>query len=283
MKRILAAAFFTLTLIGTQCQIAAAQEGSKPIPPFQIFDNLYYVGLDSVSAYILKTSGGLILIDSLYQEFADHIPMAMQQLNLNPKDIKYILVTHAHTDHSGGANAIQKRSGARVGMAEGDWQMNSPGTYMSSGGQRRVFEPIHRDLIIKDGDTLKLGETTLKFYVTPGHTPGVTSLEFPVLDQGKTYKAFLFGGIGLNTVTGVRAAQQFVESVRRVMAVPDVQVNITNHPEAAQILERAKKLPSRKPGDPHPFVDPQRYRTWLQSMLDSGQKKLEAERAANRP
>jgi|SRR5207249_2956979 len=283
MKRILAVTFFRLILIVTQCQIAAAQEGSKPVPPFRIFDNLYYVGLDSVSAYILKTSGGLILIDSLYQEFADHIPMAMQQLNLNPKDIKYIIVTHAHTDHSGGANAIQKLSGARVGMAEGDWQMNSLGTYMSSGGQRRIFEPIRRDLVIKEGDALSLGDTTVKFYVTPGHTPGVTSLEFPVLDQGKRYKAFLFGGIGLNTVMGVRAAQQFVDSVRRVMAVPDVQVNITNHPEAAQILERARKLPTRKPGNPLPFLDPQGFRMWLQTMLESGQKKLEAERAANRP
>jgi metallo-beta-lactamase class B len=283
MKRILAVTLFALILIGTQCQTAAAQEGSKPVPPFQIFDNLYYVGLDSVCAYILKTSGGLILIDTLYVEFADYIPKAMQQLGLNPKDIKYIIVTHAHTDHSGGAIALQDLSGARVAMAEGDWQMNSLGKYVSSGGPTRVFPPIRRDMVIKDGDTLKLGDTTVKFYITPGHTPGVTSLEFPVFDHGKEYKAFEFGGIGLNTVNGARAARQFIDSVKRVMAVPGVQVSITNHPEAAQILERAKKLPSRKPTDPHPFVDPEGFRTFLQTTLAAGEKKLQAELAANRP
>src|SRR2546429_22773 len=169
MRRILVIMLFMIPF-------AAAQEGSKPVPPFQIFDNLYYVGLDSVCA-----------------EFSDQIPKSMQQLKLNPADIKYIILTHAHTDHTGGANALQALTKARVGMAEGDWQMNSLGTYMSSGGQHRQFKPIRRDLVIKDGDTLTLGDTTIKFYITPGHTPGVTSIEFPVFDQGKRYKAFMFG------------------------------------------------------------------------------------------
>src|SRR3989442_15921426 len=89
------------------------------------------------------------LVDTLYEEFADQIPKSMQQLKLNPKDIKYIIVTHAHTDHTGGANALQALTGARVGMAEGDWQMNGLGTYTSSGGQHRQFKPIRRDLVIK--------------------------------------------------------------------------------------------------------------------------------------
>src|SRR5437016_8982090 len=156
-------ALFTMIMTVWQVPFAAAQENSKPVPAFQIFDNLYYVGLDSVCAYILKTSGGLILIDTLYEEFADQIPKSMQQVKLNPKDIKYIIVTHAHTDHTGGANALQDLTGARVGMAEADWQMNSTGTYMSSRGERRQFKPIRRDLVIKEGDTLTLGDTTIRF------------------------------------------------------------------------------------------------------------------------
>src|SRR5437879_4047738 len=180
MKRILFMTLFTAIFIACQILFAVAQENSKPVPAFQVFDNLYYVGLDSICAYILKTSGGLILIDTLYEEFADQIPKSMQQVKLNPKDIKYIIVTHAHTDHTGGANALQALTGARVGMAELDWQMNGTGTYMSSRGERRQFKPIRRDLVIKEGDTLTLADTTIKFYITPGHTPGVTSIEFPV-------------------------------------------------------------------------------------------------------
>jgi glyoxylase-like metal-dependent hydrolase (beta-lactamase superfamily II) len=139
--RILVCAFLTVVMAAWQMP-AWAQENSKPVPAFQIFDNLYYVGLNSVCAYILKTSGGLILIDTLYEEFADQIPKSMQQVKLNPKDIKYIIITHAHTDHTGGANALQALTGARVGMADADWQMNGTGTYMSSRGERRQFKPI---------------------------------------------------------------------------------------------------------------------------------------------
>src|SRR2546430_6689485 len=107
--------------------------------------------------------------------------------------------------------------------------MNGLRSYKSSERKHRQFKPIRRDLVIKDGDTLTPGDTTIKFYVTPGHTPGVTSIEFPVFDQGKRYKAFMFGGMGTNTVNGIRSAEQFVNSVKRVMAVPDGQGNITNH------------------------------------------------------
>ena len=260
-----------------------AQDNAKPFPPFQIFDNLYYVGLDSVSAYVLKTSAGLILIDSLYAEFADHIPKAMQQLGLNPKDLKYVIVTHAHVDHAGGAKAIQSLTGARVAMAEADWEMIARGGYISSQGEKRVFQPLARDMVTKDGETLKLGDTAIKMYITPGHTAGVTSLEFPVFDQGKQYKAFVLGGMGLNTVNGVRATEQYMDGVRRVMTMPDIQVNIQNHTPAAQLEDRRTKLASRKAGDPHPYVDAAGFQNTLRSQLASAEKKLAAEKAANRP
>src|SRR2546425_4166591 len=100
MKRILVMTSLTMMLIACQTPFAAAQENSKPVPAFQIFDNLYYVGLDSVCAYILKTSGGLVFGDTLYEKFADLIPQFMQEVKLNPQDIKYIHLTHAHTDHT---------------------------------------------------------------------------------------------------------------------------------------------------------------------------------------
>jgi metallo-beta-lactamase class B len=261
----------------------SAQDNAKPVPPFQIFDNLYYVGLDSVSAYVLKTSAGLILIDSLYAEFADHIPKAMQQLGLNPKDLKYVIVTHAHVDHAGGAKAIQSLTGARVAMADADWEMIARGGYISSQGEKRVFPSLARDMVTKDGETLQLGDTAIKMYITPGHTAGVTSLEFPVYDQGKPYKAFVLGGMGLNTVNGVRSTQQYIDGVRRVMTMPDIQVNIQNHTPAAQLEDRRTKLASRKPGDAHPYVDAAGFQNMLRSQLASAEKKLAAEKAANRP
>jgi metallo-beta-lactamase class B len=263
MKKALVAGLFALILM-----TAIAQQNARPIPPFKIFDNLFYVGIDWVAAYVVKTNAGLIMIDTLYDTFTDHAVKAIEQLRMNPKDIKYIIVTHGHNDHVGGVKAIQSLTGARVAMAEGDWAMSK----------------LPRDIVVKDGDTIKLGDTALKLYLTPGHTPGVTSLELPVFDGGKQYKAFMFGGQGLNTVNGVASTQTFINSVKRVMTLSaGTLVPLANHPDTFQILQRGEKMPSRKPDDPHPFVDPDRFGTWLSGLLVNAEKKLETEKSAARP
>jgi len=244
-----------------------AQRDAHPVPPFKMFDNLYYVGIDWVSAYVLKTSGGLIMIDTLYDNFADHTLKSIQELGMNPKDVKYVIVTHGHNDHVGGVKSTQSATGARVAMAEGDW----------------VMSKLTRDIVVKDGDTIKLGDTTLKLYLTPGHTPGVTSIEFPVFDNGKEYKAFIFGGHGQN-FSGVQTTQTYINSVKRVMTLAaGTQVPITNHPDPFQILQRGEKLAARRPGEPNPFVDPDGFTKWLNQLLANAEKKLDDEKKAGRP
>ncbi len=270
MNRFSRGILFALLLIAGRGSNVFAQDNARPVPPFKIYDNLYYVGFDSLGAYVLQTSAGLILIDSLYPETKEYIPQTLPKLGLNPKDIKYVIVTHAHTDHTGGAKAIQDLTGARIGMAEADWDMVAKGGYTSSTGQPRIFDPIRRDLVIEDGDTLTLGDTSLAFYVTPGHTPGVTSIELFVSDQGKKLKAFMFGGIGLNTVNGVKAVEQFITSVRRVMAVPGVEVSLSNHPNARQLQEQRGK------------VGPEGFRSAMRTILANAEKKLESEKTAGR-
>jgi metallo-beta-lactamase class B len=263
MKRTLFVAIFAFVLM-----TAIAQQNARPVPPFKMFDNLYYVGIDWVAAYVVKTSGGLIMIDTLYDTFTEHAVKAIEQLGMNPKDIKYVIVTHGHNDHVGGVKAVQSLTGARVAMAEGDWAMSK----------------LPRDIVVKDGDTIKLGDTTLKLYLTPGHTPGVTSIELPVFDGTKQYKAFMFGGQGLNTVNGMATTQTFISSVKRVMTLSSgTLVPLANHPDTFQILQRGEKMAARKPQDPHPFVDPGRFGTWLTGLLANAEKKLETEKTAARP
>jgi metallo-beta-lactamase class B len=246
--------------------VTALQQPPHPVPPFQIFDNLYYVGIDWVSAYILKTSDGLIMIDTLYDEFTNDAVKGMQQLGLNPKDIKYVIVTHGHDDHAGGVKAIQALSGARVVMAEGDWTMTG----------------LHRDIVVKDGQTITLGDATVKLYLTPGHTPGVTSLEFFVFDKGRRYKAFLFGGHGQN-FSGAKTTETYIASVKRVISLAaDADVPITNHPDAFQIVQRSALLKNRKEGDPNPYVRPDEFKTWLRQLLTNAEKKLAQEKEAGR-
>ena len=246
----------------------AGGQNAKAIPPFRIFDNLYYVGIDYVCSYILKTGAGLIMIDTLYGDFVNHTVDAVKQLGMNPKDIKYVLVTHGHQDHFGGAKMIQAFTGAHVVMAEADWAL------MERTNRGVPDSIVRRDIVAKDGDSIKLGDTTVKFYVTPGHTPGVLSMEFPVNEGNKQYKAFLFGGANV-TSNKAEDFEMFITAVKRLMTtLSGVDVNLTSHPWQAGILERGEKLRSRKPGDANPFVDPQGFKAFLQERLTDAQTRL---------
>src|SRR5688500_6521429 len=165
MKKINALVFATLIVLTGVVGIETAQSQTRQfndpffktvsppsveaVPPFAIFDNLYYIGSNDVAAFVVKTSAGLIMIDSLYDDrLTDHVVRAIQQLGLNPKDVKYVIATHGHRDHFGGAKAIQALSGARVAMAEADWKLVE-----ALSGPAAQAVP-RRDMVVKDGDTI---------------------------------------------------------------------------------------------------------------------------------
>lgn len=249
-------------------------QNAKAIPPIKMFDDLYYVGIDYVSAYVVKTSAGLIMVDTLYDKWVDHGIEAIRELGLDPKDIKYIVVTHGHNDHFGGAKAVQTLSGARVMMTEEDWKL------MERSAARNPDSVVSRDIVIKDGDTLKLGETIFKFYITPGHTPGVASMEFPVHDGGKQYKAFLFGGHNV-TSNQIPAFEMMITSVKRLMStLSGVDVNLTSHPWAALILERGEKMKAGKSQNLNPYVAPEEFKAFLRERLTDAETRLAAAKLA---
>lgn len=241
--------------------LLAQQEQSRE--PFKIFDNLYYVGIDFVSSYLVTTSDGLILLDSTFAESADMVLENVRTLGFDPADIEYVFVSHGHGDHAAGAPRIKAVTGARVGMTREDWAMTG----------------VPADLVIADDESIALGDTTFHFYVTPGHTPGVLSMEFPVRDGVRTYKAFMFGGVGLN-FSGVDRTEMYLDSVRRLQAMDGIEVSVTNHQGAGQIFARADRLAGRRAGDSHPFVDPDGFTRWLERLERNAEAKLVEERAA---
>jgi len=249
-------------------------DNAKTVPPFKIFDNLYYVGIDWVSSYLITTDDGLILIDALYRNYPAHILQSVKQLGFDPKKIKYILCTHGHFDHCEGADTLQKITHARIGMTETDWQI-AEGKIKNE--YANVNARLTRDWTIRDGDSLKLGGTTIKFFVTPGHTLGVLSMSFPVHDGGTTYNAFILGGVGLN-FEGVKQTELYLQSTDRIMKMKNIAVNITNHPDPGKIFQRARLLQTRKTGEPHPFVATEDFQTWLKELKANAEKKLEQEK-----
>ncbi len=244
---------------------ASAQGGdftAQTRDAFRIFDNLYYIGVDLVSAYLVTTSEGLIVIDTLFAASSDTLLDNIRAVGFDPDDVEYIFVSHGHGDHAQGAPLLKEATGARVGMTAEDWDMT---------GQTR-------DMVMTDGQTVTLGDTTFTFYVTPGHTPGVLSMAFPVRDGERTHNAFMFGGMGLN-FSGVDRTEMYIDSVRRVRQMDGIEVNVTNHEGAGQIFARADRLADRATGDPHPFVDPDGFYAWLDTLEANAQVKLKEERA----
>ena len=131
---------------------------------------MYYIGIGWVSAYLVDTGDGLIMIDALYGDFVDTAIEDIKGLGFDPEDLEYILVTHGHFDHVGGAGEFQQQFGAQVVMTEADWELTE--AFFGSSEQALV-----RDVVVSDGDEIVLGNTTVRFYVRSGHTAGVLSLE----------------------------------------------------------------------------------------------------------
>ena len=275
---IIGVAFFLFQMV----VVANAQELSgqdnpevQRVEPFQVFDNLYYVGGKWVAAWLLETDQGLILFDSLYGDLTDLVIDGIRELGFDPDDVRYIIITHAHYDHIGGARRFQEEFGSVVMMTEADWQMTEEDPIY-----RKYPKPI-RHLSVSDGSTLNFGRIRLRFMVTPGHTPGVLSTRFTVYDQGYPHVAFMFGGVGLN-FSGVERTESYINSVERLQQLPNVEVNIPNHQGSGEVFERYEILKDRRDGDPHSFVDPESWNAWLDILLLNAQSKLEHEKAETR-
>src|SRR5262245_36901318 len=138
----------------------------QKIEPFKVFDNLYYVGPGYVSVWLLTTPEGNVLFDSAQEPYVDFVIGNIRKVGVDPKTIKYIILSHGHLDHFGGAAKIQEVSGARVVGVEEDWKMiEEAGSRPGRGGSAAPRVP-KRDMVVKEGDTLALGGQTFKFHQT---------------------------------------------------------------------------------------------------------------------
>jgi len=249
--------------LGGILAVCLPRTGPDPRPandtaePAKVFDNLYYVGLQSVSAWAVTTSQGIILIDTLNnaQEAQNSIEGGLRKLQLNPADIKYIIITHAHADHYGGATYLANKFHAQLVMSDLDW------TYLE-GQQQQPAAPNRgpipkRGMSVKDGDKLTLGDTTIELYLTPPHTPGTLSLIIPLKEGAMRHVAAEWGGTAFNfapTPENFRTYAASAERFAKIAADKGADLPLSNHPTFDDALLKIQALKMRKPDQPHPFV-----------------------------
>ncbi len=248
-------------------QIDYADVEAQRREPFKMFDNLYYVGVQRVGAHLITTTEGLILLDATYDHLANQVLENVRTLGFDPGEIRYILISHGHNDHAGGARRIQQVTGAKIAIGEGDAETLARG----SEGGTFPFPGVTPDLRLKDGDEITLGDTKLQVHLTPGHTPGTISLEWTVYDDGTPRKALFFGGPGVNA----QDLGAFMDSVRCLQRIDDAEVLVLPHPFLENQFGRAARLALREAGDPNPFVAPDQNRAFLASLIERAKRRTQ--------
>ena len=265
------------TIIDTIKLMGSPDGGSIRIAPFQLFDNVYFIGFKTVSAYLVTTSDGLVLLDAGFPQTVDALVENIRSLGLKPESIKYILVSHSHIDHFGGAGRVKELTGARVVMSAEDWKAVDEQQEAAQKGGRDLGVRLVRDIVKGEGDSLQVGDTAFKFYFTPGHSPGALSTEFKVFDRGKEYRALSPGGMGMQFSAEWTAA--YIKSLEHLKELGPWDVLIGNHPFylVPEVEEGRRALANRGDG-PNPFVSgPHKIDEWLDSGIRVAKAKLVAE------
>jgi metallo-beta-lactamase class B len=217
--------------------------------PVKVFDDLLYVGMTEFSTWAVTTSEGIIVIDPIFDySVEDEVVEGLRKLGFDPADIRYVLVSHGHYDHAGGAKYLQERFGARVLLSAADWDL------LEQNGAAWV---PRRDIEVVDGQKLTLGDTTLEMYLTPGHTNGTISTLLPVKDGSNPHVAALWGGTLFNFGPDAARFAAYAESAERfreVAARAGADVLLSNHTDYDGSKEKLPALANRRPDEPHPYV-----------------------------
>src|SRR4051812_39464060 len=177
--------------------VAGNARGNSPaaaeLEPVKLFDNVYAVGNSEATVYAIVTPQGIILIDSGYADRVETVVVAgLKKLGLDPANVKYVLLGHGHADHFGGARYFQEHYGAKIGTTAADWALIYPANLTAD--QAAAQGRPKPDLVLSEGQPVKLGDLTVTPVAIPGHTPGSLAFIFPVRDRGQNHVAGLFGG-----------------------------------------------------------------------------------------
>ena len=271
---------------------------NQPVKPFRVIGNLYYVGMAGVSAFLITTPQGHILTDGGLPESAAPIAANIKALGFDIKDVKILLNSHAHFDHSGGLARLKAESGARFYASAADRPILESG-HIGWGPAAKVdAPPLHVDRAFNDGDSFSLGGVTLTAHITPAHTPGCTTWTYEMppsafagtsasyghlprkAGEGLTVMFFCSISVAGNPLVGNTGYPDIVAQYRAGFArLEKMKADIFLAPHGDQFGMK-DKLARVKPGAPNPFVDPGELPRFLAGQKAAFETELARQQAA---
>jgi len=269
MKRTL----FVLLVFAAPLYAQTNPDWHRAIPGFKIAGNLYWVGTADLAVYLINTPEGNILINSDFPEDVPLIRKSIEQLGFKYADTKILLSSHAHGDHDAATSIIQKETGARVMVMDGD---------VAEVESTRPGRPGARvDRVLHDGDTVTLGGSTLTAHLTAGHTKGCTTWTMQVNDSGRRLNAVIIGSPNVNAGTALvsnknypQIAQDYVKTFKVLKSLP-VDLFLGAHGAYFGMLAKYDRL---KTGGANPFIDPAGYKAYVEEREATFLKELEKQK-----
>ena len=249
--------------------------------PFQIYGTLYFVGNTWCSSHLIDTGDGLLLLDTPCLHELAYLINNIYKLGFKLADLKYIVVSHAHSDHYGAVRALVHLTGAKTFMGRVDAEdlMAHPERQKNLNQGCRYDEFFEPDVLLEDGDVIKLGNTKMRCVLTPGHTLGVMSHFWEAYDGEESKKVGIYGGAGFVTLTKSRMEREgipehlredFRTSIEKVWD-EDVEIMLGNHPFHNDTYDKNER---RTENGENPFIDPTEWKRYLQELKDCYQEFL---------
>jgi len=233
----------------------------RPVTPFKMADHTWYIGTEGLSALLIKTNAGAILIDGGVPYSAKMLINNMKKLGVSPKDLKWIVFTHGHYDHAGSLAEIKSLTGALVASN------NESAALAGRGGKNDIhfgdkypFKAFKTDRYLMDGEVIELGGISLKAHFTPGHTPGSLSWTWTDQREGKNIQIAYVDSLsapGYKLVNNSRypnIVEDFKKGIAKVRSLP-CDLLMTPHPEASGWTPMNTAIPLAKPMTCKSFAD----------------------------
>jgi metallo-beta-lactamase class B len=268
---ILRTAVLSLAVSAAATFQAVAQDPTwtEAFPPFHVAGNLYYVGTRGLASYLIKSSDGLILINSDLEQNVPQIKASIEQLGFKFSDVKILLISHAHWDHDAGSAKIKELTGAKYMVMDADVPVVESGgkaDFQYGNTPSNLYPPTKVDRVLHDGDEVKLGDATLVAHLTPGHTKGCTTWTMKVKEGAKTYNVVIVGSPNVNAgykLVGNKEyptiAKDFEKTFRVLKSLP-CDIFLGAH---GSYFDMDRKYPKFKAGDATVWVDPAGYKGYV--------------------